>query len=218
MNAQLHNNVVLCTTYPYLSSGSTLFYPPEKFGGIAGNDRMGRDVFGDDAAGADDCMFADGNVREDGASGTDGGAPLHASGFYFPVCLGLQCAFPCCRPRVRVVDEGDIMADKHIIFDGDAFADEGVARNLAVPSDRRVFLYFDEGADFRIVADCASVEVDELGELDIFSQPYVISYAEIIHRYTISPLFLSDLLHASRSLTTRMPAGPSLIIRPPLLI
>ena len=60
--------------------------------GIAGYDGAGGNVFGDDAAGADDGAFADGDVGQDGAAGADGGALLDQGGFHLPVRLGLQAA------------------------------------------------------------------------------------------------------------------------------
>lgn len=53
INAQLQNNVVPLYSV-YVPYGSAFFYPPENFGGIPGNDRMGWDVSGDDTAGAND--------------------------------------------------------------------------------------------------------------------------------------------------------------------
>ncbi len=65
------------------------------------------------------------------------------------------------------------MADKNIVLDGHAFADECMAGDLAAPADLGVFLNFDKGSDLRFVADFASVQVDELGEPDTLSQFHV---------------------------------------------
>ena len=65
------------------------------------------------------------------------------------------------RPRIAVVDESDAVSDEDAGFDGHAFADEGVARDLAALADLRALLDFDEGADLRFVADLAAVEIDE---------------------------------------------------------
>jgi hypothetical protein len=62
------------------------------------------------------------------------------------------------------------MADEDLVLDGDALADERVARDLAPLADGGVLLDFDERADLRVVADTASVEIDEIGESDTGSQ------------------------------------------------
>ena len=77
-----------------------------------------------------------------------------------PVALGLQ---PSIRGGARpaVVDEHHAVTDEHVVLDRHAFADEGVRRNLAAATDDRVLLNLDEGADLRVVADPAAVEIDE---------------------------------------------------------
>ncbi len=52
----------------------------------------------------------------------------------------------------------------------DAFADEGVAGNLAARADVGVLLNLDKGADLGVVADLTAVEIDELRELDVLAQ------------------------------------------------
>ena len=59
------------------------------------------------------------------------------------------------------------MSDENLIFNRDAFADEGMAGYLAVPSDPGVFLYLDKRADLGVIANLAAVEVDELREFDV---------------------------------------------------
>jgi hypothetical protein len=49
------------------------------------------------------------------------------------------------------------MPDKNAVADVDAFADEGVAGDLAVCSDDGVLLYLDEGPNLRMIADCAPI-------------------------------------------------------------
>ena len=45
----------------------------------------------------------------------------------------------------------------HRVFDGHAFADEGVAGNLAAPANLGVFLDFDESANLGVIANGATV-------------------------------------------------------------
>ena len=54
------------------------------------------------------------------------------------------------------------MADKDSVFDRYAFANEGMARNLAVVPHLCVLLNLHERADLRVVANLATVQVDEL--------------------------------------------------------
>jgi hypothetical protein len=53
------------------------------------------------------------------------------------------------------------VADKHIVFNRDAFADKSVTGDLAILSDRRVFLYFNKRSDFRVVSNFAPVQIDK---------------------------------------------------------
>jgi hypothetical protein len=45
-----------------------------------------------------------------------------------------------------------------------------VARDLAALAHGSVLLNFDEGADLRFIADFTSVQVNELGQLDVASK------------------------------------------------
>jgi hypothetical protein len=54
------------------------------------------------------------------------------------------------------------VADEDLVLDVDPLTDEGVRRNLAARSDRRVLLDLDERTDLRLIADRAAVEVDEV--------------------------------------------------------
>src|SRR5262249_53355180 len=53
------------------------------------------------------------------------------------------------------------MSDEHIVFDRDSVADERMALNLAVRTDRSSALDLDERADPGVVADPAAVEIRE---------------------------------------------------------
>jgi hypothetical protein len=64
-----------------------LFYFFYNFGGVAGDDGVGRDVFGHHTAGADDGAFADGDAAHDGRIGADGGAFFNNSWNDLPVLL-----------------------------------------------------------------------------------------------------------------------------------
>src|SRR5207247_7399318 len=107
-----------------------------------------------------------GEATEDDRAGSDGCAPLDASGNDCPVGVALQAAGGG-RPRVAVVDEQDPMADEDLVLDGDAFADEAVRGDFAAGADAGVLLDLDESADLGVVADGAAVEVDEGRVVDL---------------------------------------------------
>src|SRR5208282_5354988 len=111
-----------------------------------------------------------GDVRQDGATRTDRSPLLHQGPLDFPIGLGLQTAFGRSRPRVGIVDEGDAMADEYVVFNGHAFTNEGMARNLAVLSHARIFLDLDKGANLGFIADFAAIEIDEFGKFYISPQ------------------------------------------------
>jgi hypothetical protein len=72
---------------------------------------------------------------------------------------------------MSVVEERHAVADEDVVFDRHSLTDERVARDPAPPPDFCIFLNFDEGADLRLVADLAAVQVDEFrrgrGEEDL---------------------------------------------------
>src|SRR5438876_9104588 len=183
---------------------------PQQACRIACHDRVGRHVASHDAAGSDQSILADRDVRKDGGAGADRSARPHQRRLDFPVLLGLQRTVRSCGARVGVVDEGDAVADEDVVLDGHAFANERVAGDLAVLADVRVLLNFDKGTDLGVVAYFAAIEVDEPRQLDAFAQLHIGRNAEILAHSSIAlPLSLSDRSAASSSLTTREPATPS---------
>jgi hypothetical protein len=85
------------------------------------------------------------------------------------------------------------VAHEYVIFDGDAFANEGMARNLAVLADLGVFLDLDKSADFCVVGDFTAVQIDKWRQLYVLSQSDVGSYAlMLVHSRMICPLFSND--------------------------
>jgi hypothetical protein len=49
------------------------------------------------------------------------------------------------------------MSDKDVVLDGDALANEGVARDFAVAAHTRVLLNLDKRPDFGVVTDFTAV-------------------------------------------------------------
>ena len=139
-------------------------------GGIAGHDGIGGDVFGDHAAGADNGVLADGDLRQNRRAGADGGALFHQRALDRPVLFGLQLTATGGCARIAVVDEYHPVPDEHVVFNGDAFADKGMARNLAAAAHFGILLNLDKGADLSLVAHFAAVQVDELRQADATPQ------------------------------------------------
>ena len=112
---------------------------------------------GHHAARADDGVLSDDDVGEDRRSRSDRRAPVYQRPLHRPIVRGLQLAGRRRGARIRVVDEGDAVADEDMVLDGDAFTDEGMTGDLAPGADARVLLNLDEGPDLRLVADLAAV-------------------------------------------------------------
>ena len=97
----------------------------------------------------------------------------------------------CCA-RVQVIDEGHAMTDEYVVLDSHAFTDKRVTGNLAILPNDGILLNFDKRADFSVVANLASVEIDELGELDVLLRASRPGNAKVIvHSWTIL-LFLLE--------------------------
>src|SRR5271155_4171055 len=88
-------------------------------------------VFGDYAACPHNGVFTDADVGENRGSRANRRSPLDYCPLDLPVTLGLQIAVGSGGSRITVVDEHHAVADEYVVFDGDAFADKCVARNLA---------------------------------------------------------------------------------------
>jgi|HubBroStandDraft_6_1064221.scaffolds.fasta_scaffold21448_4 hypothetical protein len=62
------------------------------------------------------------------------------------------------------------MSDENVVFNRDPLTYECVTGDFAIFPDRRVFLYFNERSDLRVVPDFAPVQIDEFGKLHATSQ------------------------------------------------
>src|SRR5262249_55882486 len=127
-----------------------------------GDDRVVGHVFRHHRARPDQCADAHGYSAEDGRVAADRCPGPDQGPDDLPVCIRLERAVRVHRPRVGVVDEHHAVTDEHAVLYGDAFTDEGVARDLAAGSDGGALLDLHERADPRAAADAAPVEVDEL--------------------------------------------------------
>lgn len=138
-------------------------------GGITGGYGVVRDIFGDDAAGADDCAFTDSNAAHDGGVGADGCALSDYRRDDLPVLFRLKAAGFNGGARIAVVDKHHAVADKGFVFDGHAFADKRMALDFAVFADKSVFLDLDKGSYFGPVPDGAAIEINEIAEKNVFA-------------------------------------------------
>src|SRR5260370_8911022 len=94
-----------------------------------------------------------------------------------------------------------------------------MARDLAILADSGVLLNLYERAYLRVIANFAAIEIDELGELHIFSQLHIGSDAvAFVHSETTLPRPFKDWPAASRIFTPPKPATPSLSGLPPFRI
>ena len=180
-------------------------------GWVSGNNRVGRDILGDHAAGADDRILTNLGVGQNRDARTDGGSFADHRPFNLPIALGLQFTIGSCGARVGVIDEHDAMTDEDIVFDHHAFANETVTGDLAAFADAGILLNLYKCADLCLVPNLAAVQVYKLRESDIFTQFHVIGDRIVeVHKYTNSPFLLSDSLAVSSIFTTRKPAHPLL--------
>jgi len=63
--------------------------------------------------------------------------------------------------------------NEDLIFKGDAFTDETVARDFAAIAHARVFLNFDKSANLYIVADLAAIQIRKRENLDALAKLHV---------------------------------------------
>src|SRR5438094_3829168 len=156
-------------------------------------------------------FLADFDAAEDRRAGSDCGAAPDDRRNHRPVAVALQLAGGGDGSRESIVDERHAVADEDVILDLDAFADERVARNFHAPSNLRALLNLDERADAALVADLASVEIDEIVDPDVSTQLHVVRDCDAFHIVIRRPSLRSDCSAASSIETTRMPAAAPVI-------
>lgn len=139
----------------------------------AGDDGAAGHVFGHHAAGADQRVFTNGDAAENRRAAADARAFFHHRRHHLPIACGLQAAVAVGGAGIAVIDKRNVVADEHLVLDGHALANEGVAGNFDRAAEADILLNFDERADFGIIADLAAIEIYEsedsnvLAELDI---------------------------------------------------
>src|SRR5690242_2649320 len=96
----------------------------ENSGRVANYDRPIRYILSNNTAGANRGPFTDRDAAQDGCSRTDGSTAFDCSGNAAPVRFRLQLTFVGRCSRVAVVNEGDVMTNEDLIFDGNPFTNE----------------------------------------------------------------------------------------------
>jgi hypothetical protein len=139
-------------------------------GRISRHDHARGHVFGNDASGTDRRALSNGDPAQEGCSRADGGPSLDERLDTFPIGLGLKGAVFIRCSRVQVIREHNSVADKDLILDGYAFANKGMARNLAPAANLGSFLNLDEGPYLGVIPDLAAIEVRESEYTDAFPE------------------------------------------------
>src|SRR6266576_3910347 len=197
---------VFVTVLFFLLSNET-----QEFGGISGHNGVCRNIFCDHAPSADNGVLTDGDPAQNRCARADRSTLLDQRFFDLPVSFQFQLPARGGGPGIEVIDKGHRMTDKHVVLNVYALADERMAGNLAAAPDPRILLNLDEGPDFGFVANFTAIEVNEFGELYVFSElDGRGDRNELAHRASASPRLRTDFSAASRIRTTRRPATPSL--------
>src|SRR5207302_7060336 len=103
--------------------------------------------------------FANCDSAKQSYTGPDRGAAFDQGYFAAPVVFSLQLAVAVGCARIAIVDEGDAVPDKDVVFQGHAFTNKRVTRNLAARADFGVFLDLDERSNLGLVANFTTIKV-----------------------------------------------------------
>ena len=131
-----------------------LAHPADLAGGDAGHEGVGFDVPGDDGAGGDEGVFAQGDAADEGSVGADGGAALDQGAAVFVLADD---------GGAGVVDVGEDHAGaaEDVVFQGDGVVEADVVLHLAVIADDYVVADEDVLAEGAALADAgAGADVD----------------------------------------------------------
>src|SRR5438105_8490829 len=163
----------------------------------AGHHGRGGDISGDDGTGADRRPLANGDPTQYCRVRSDRSPPAYPCRFRLPVVALLQLAGIGRRTGKTVVDEHHAVTDEDFVFYCHSLANERVGRYLAARPDFCTGLNFDKGPDHGLVADDATVEVDELG----LGNAYPLAELNVLaNRHPVAPY--TDLL-AERTASAR---------------
>lgn len=139
----------------------------------AGNDRIGWNIFRNNAPRANNGILANRHPAQDCRTRSYGCPLLHNGRDYMPICFCLHRAIGGRRTGHFIVDEGNVVSDKHIVLDRHPFTYECMRGNFAVLPDLDAFLDFNESAYLRVVVNFTSIHVDEIEDADSFTKFYI---------------------------------------------
>ena len=114
----------------------------------------------------DECALAYRDTGENRRVAADRCASLHQRGNHGPISVGLQASVRVHGPGMQIVGEHHAVADEYALLERDPFANEGMARDLAVLTNGGVALNLDERPDSCARADAAPVHVDQIRMMD----------------------------------------------------
>jgi hypothetical protein len=110
-----------------------------------------------------------------------------------PIGIGLQTAISIGGSRKTIVYECDVVSYENIVFDVHAFADKGMARNLAVLAYASAFLYFHKSSHFATIIYAASVGVHPVENAHIFSELHIVEALPfVVYGYQFHTRLLVD--------------------------
>src|SRR5260370_4767101 len=188
-----------------------LIHKSKKLRWISRHDCVCRNVLRHNASCSNYCVFTHRDVAQNRGSRADRGAFANSSLFRLAIGFRLQAAAGKGRAWVDVVNKRHAVSDKHVVLDFHPFANERMTGNLAAAAYTCVFLNFDKRPNFGVIANLASVKIDEFRKFDVFPQLHAGCDANVVvHSVMASPRVRMDRSAASRIRTTRRPASPSL--------
>lgn len=157
---------------PLHSPGRSLLSPilRERAGRYSCNRYAGCNIPRDDRSGADHRSGADSDAAEDYYSRAERRSTFYDRFLKLPVGLRLNGAGFRGSSREPVVHEKNTVSNEDLVLDRHARADERMALNLAVGTDRDLPLDLDERAHAGTLADLAAVEVRERMQYDVATQ------------------------------------------------
>jgi hypothetical protein len=132
------------------------------------------DIASDHCARANHRLFAYGHPGKNYGSASNGSSPFDARSHNQPIIFSLQSPFHG-RARIQIIGEHNAVPDENVVFDGHAFANKRVRRNLATLPDNRILLDLNKRSNFGVIADCTAVEIYQirLEYLHTVAQDYI---------------------------------------------
>ena len=87
-----------------------------------------------------------------------------------PIRIGLQLPIAIGGARIKIIGEGNVVADEDFIFERHTFTNKSVTRNFAPIPDFDAFLNLDKCADFYVVSNFTTIQIDKPMESNVSTQ------------------------------------------------